>query len=1384
MKKTLYLLLILSIWIALPKTSSGQCNRVADSLELVNFYNHFNGPNWTVQWNFNNPIDTWPGIIVDNAGCLTSVWLNKKNLVGTIYNITLPTLKLLSLEDNHISGTLPDFSNLGSIEELRLTKNALTGEIPNFSNLPNLKFLHLGRNNHIGRVPNFFLCPEMRALQLSFNQLVSPMPNLNHLVGLETFSVGDNSFEEPFPNFNLPNLYDLDISGNRFWGSIPDIPGLPRLNRLSIGRNNFTGAIPDFHYLPGLTSIMAFNNQLTGAIPNFSNIPLLVTLWLSYNNFSGGLPNFSNTPGLIILRCNSCGLEGQVPEFSNLTNLLFLTLQDNTLSGTLPSFQNCPDIQEIDLSFNSLDSISTFSFLPNVQQLLLYQNQIRHIPDLNNLVKIRTLNLFANTIEGVLNDFSALQFLEEFFISDNRITALPNISNLPKLRSFLASNNLIEGIIPSFTNCPNVETITLSNNLISGIIPSYNHLAKLKSLFLENNMIFGKLPDFLSNPLMTALRVSGNEIDSVQTINPNINNLTIRNNKLTFDDIIGNFSPPHLYAPMKPVEANPAFSLQGDSLLVDLNFDAGVTTSTYRWYKNGGTVPIAVTPINRLLLANYDESDLLSVEVTNSQVSNLTLQVLPFNLRYVKPIIRGVLFKDDNANCALDAPELRLNHWQIALAGNNRTYYTQSFQDGSFRIVADTGTYTISVRLPNNAWRVCPGNYTFTAGFSDTIDIFIPVEAFEQCPELQVNMSIGNPNLRRCFNNRYLVNYCNGGTVPAAEVEVLLQVDPWIVVDSFSVPFEALGSGAYKITAGGLGAGDCGTFFMYVTPDCDAPLGLLQCVQGRVEPVDICSAFASQWAGPTITTNGYCTGDEAAFTLRNIGGQGQADSLEYRLFQNGVLVETGRYILDAGDSLTIIRPSGNDSWRFETDQAGGHPCSVLPSVSIDGCGQGGPGQAGVSYALQFPNDPGCPFEDRECYLIVGSYDPNDKTAFPAGYGPDHLIEPGTDIEYLVRFQNVGNDTAFHVFVRDTLSPYLDPATVEVTGYSHPYQLKIGANGALEFAFYDIHLTDTIRNEPGSHGYIKFSVSQRAGNIIGTIINNHAAIYFDRNAPIFTNTVFHTLGVNFVPDAIAPAWNIAPTDLILNCPQNIDIDTVIQQWLSTAGNAQVTDHSGEVTFSNDFSALTGGCNGFGGTAEVAFTATDKWGNSSAYIATVSAVDTVPPTWEAMPESIDITCGEDFWETFLAWLGDNGGGVLEDDCGTTSITYAYAELVDCIDADTIHVVFSGWDACGNVNSVTVPVAVLLPSSTTQALRGSSLIHIFPNPAKESVMIEWPGVPHASFRLRIMDTSGRIMTTIEGKGHSIELPVGQYSSGVYFIVVDMEGGRYERGRFVRGG
>ena len=46
--------------------------------------------------------------------------------------------------------------------------------------------------------------------------------------------------------------------------------------------------------------------------------------------------------------------------------------------------------------------------------------------------------------------------------------------------------------------------------------------------------------------------------------------------------------------------------------------------------------------------------------------------------------------------------------------------------------------------------------------------------------------------------------------------------------------------------------------------------------------------------------------------------------------------------------------------------------------------------------------------------------------------------------------------------------------------------------------------------PASNGFVKFTVQQNPDLPYGTVIENSAAIYFDFEAPVITNTYFHTV----------------------------------------------------------------------------------------------------------------------------------------------------------------------------------------------------------------------------------------------------------------------------------
>ncbi len=149
---------------------------------------------------------------------------------------------------------------------------------------------------------------------------------------------------------------------------------------------------------------------------------------------------------------------------------------------------------------------------------------------------------------------------------------------------------------------------------------------------------------------------------------------------------------------------------------------------------------------------------------------------------------------------------------------------------------------------------------------------------------------------------------------------------------------------------------------------------------------------------------------------------------------------------------------------------------------------------------------------RVC-TVTNSYDPNDKQVLPVGEGPLGGIRPDlsdTTLNYHIRFQNTGTDTAFTVVVRDTLDSDLDIRDVVPGPSSHPYELTVANGNVLEFTFNDINLVDSTTNEPLSHGFVFFDVALDRNLAVGTEITNTAAIYFDFNVPIITNTVQNTV----------------------------------------------------------------------------------------------------------------------------------------------------------------------------------------------------------------------------------------------------------------------------------
>lgn len=162
--------------------------------------------------------------------------------------------------------------------------------------------------------------------------------------------------------------------------------------------------------------------------------------------------------------------------------------------------------------------------------------------------------------------------------------------------------------------------------------------------------------------------------------------------------------------------------------------------------------------------------------------------------------------------------------------------------------------------------------------------------------------------------------------------------------------------------------------------------------------------------------------------------------------------------------------------------------------------------------------------------ITAAVDPNDKTVRTSSGTSATQYFIGTDawLDYTVRFQNTGTDTAFTVVIVDTLPAAVDPLSFEPGAASHPFDVAMGGDGIVTFTFPNILLPDSNVSEPASHGLIGFRVKLDQPELPGTMVSNAADIFFDFNPPIRTNDAVVITEISTdVGEAGADAWVLAP-----------------------------------------------------------------------------------------------------------------------------------------------------------------------------------------------------------------------------------------------------------------
>lgn len=195
-------------------------------------------------------------------------------------------------------------------------------------------------------------------------------------------------------------------------------------------------------------------------------------------------------------------------------------------------------------------------------------------------------------------------------------------------------------------------------------------------------------------------------------------------------------------------------------------------------------------------------------------------------------------------------------------------------------------------------------------------------------------------------------------------------------------------------------------------------------------------------------------------------------------------------------------------------------------------------------------------------IVSSSFDPNDKQENYAGSMPLQEIVDGKTLDYLIRFQNTGSDTAFTIVVRDTLDAQLDAPSFTMLNASHSYQLSIKDGKYITWTFKDIKLLDSMHNEPLSHGYISYRIKPKLPIGIGDMISNRAVIYFDFNPAVLTNNQQTKVSGTPVPSVWTGAVSVTWEDpLNWNTYKVPDINTVVEVPAGVPNFPEINSNAG-------------------------------------------------------------------------------------------------------------------------------------------------------------------------------------------------------------------------------
>jgi uncharacterized repeat protein (TIGR01451 family) len=713
----------------------------------------------------------------------------------------------------------------------------------------------------------------------------------------------------------------------------------------------------------------------------------------------------------------------------------------------------------LDVSWKNISDLTGIEEFINLTSLDCYNNQLTSL-DLSNNTSLYDLHCEVNQLTSLnISNNTSLTAVCAYY---NQLTSLD-----------VSTNTFLTNLDCDYNQLTNLD---VSNNTALYLLScSYNHLIDI---------------ELSANDSLVVIECDNNQLTNLDvSVIPNLQNLICNNNLLINLDLSNNTSLINLLC-----YANQLTSL-------NLRNGNNINMDTIYADNNPNLTCIQVDD------AIYSSNNWIYFDSDASFGENCL-----YDIGYPNTISGNVL-KDDN--CLIDA--IPQGFENIIVRTEPYSFYGVTDSLGNYTVSTDTGTYQVNQLLTNPLIsQLCPmPNYhtvVFDTLAQDTTDINFFNKIIE-CPLLTVDLN--SDRRRRCFTNNTYVEYCNTGFADASGVEVMVQMPEYVILVFADYPYTVDTSGNYIFDIGNLEQGECGNIHIIDSVACELNItDLTQCTKAWITPKNDCADSLSigfdAWDKSSVMVTGECHNDTlVSYTITNTGDFGDGDMeapQEYRIYVDNALALTETFQLNGGGSINIDYPANGQTIRLEADQHPMHPGNSHPQETIEACGENN-GQISTGFVNTMPIDDEDYDVEIDCLPIIDSFDPNDKSVSPSGITENHYLQTGTLLDYQIRFQNTGTDTAFTVVVIDTLSEYLNPSTIQWGVSSHIYTIDVSGMGnpILRFTFNSINLPDSTTNELSSHGFVKFKVAPYDTLPNGTQINNTANIYFDYNLPMITNT---------------------------------------------------------------------------------------------------------------------------------------------------------------------------------------------------------------------------------------------------------------------------------------